>query len=255
MKTELLEKIRRLEEDRQNMDLTSGTLKPPRITVNISIVGGISRKLRRKWRYFPEWSDEMRGKRCKRKNLLDRSERKKKVALVSGTCPPREREYVDGSLFSSLLQTEPPSVLTSVSRRALHRLHAEGHRHPWRLDSYQEGENRFPVCSQSSGAAQCLISFSMSFSGKGSTFATEEESWKYVFVCRHQQIHYCRLFTSSSLNLVVSFRAVINDQWQQNQTRFTFPASCFFFFCLLWPQQPTTLLLICYLFLLFKMSS
>lgn len=37
---------------------------------------------------FPEWSDEMRGKRCKRKNLLDRSERKKKVALVSGTCPP-----------------------------------------------------------------------------------------------------------------------------------------------------------------------
>lgn len=54
MKTELLEKIRRLEEDRQNIDLTS------------------------------EWSDEMRGKKCKRKNLLGRSERKKKVALVSG---------------------------------------------------------------------------------------------------------------------------------------------------------------------------
>ncbi|KAF1380514.1 hypothetical protein PFLUV_G00164570 [Perca fluviatilis] len=53
MKTELLEKIRRLEEDRQNVDLTS------------------------------EWSDEM-GKKCKRKNLLGRSERKKKVALVSG---------------------------------------------------------------------------------------------------------------------------------------------------------------------------
>ncbi|XP_018546646.1 breast cancer metastasis-suppressor 1 isoform X2 [Lates calcarifer] len=54
MKTELLEKIRRLEEDRQNIDLTS------------------------------EWSDEMRGKKCKRKNFLGRSERKKKVALVSG---------------------------------------------------------------------------------------------------------------------------------------------------------------------------
>ncbi|XP_040887821.1 breast cancer metastasis-suppressor 1 isoform X1 [Toxotes jaculatrix] len=54
MKTELLEKIRRLEEDRQNIDLTS------------------------------EWSDEMRSKKCKRKNLLGRSERKKKVALVSG---------------------------------------------------------------------------------------------------------------------------------------------------------------------------
>ncbi|XP_071333864.1 breast cancer metastasis-suppressor 1 isoform X2 [Trachinotus anak] len=54
MKTELLEKIRRLEEDRQNIDLTS------------------------------EWSDEMRNKKCKRKNLLGRSERKKKVALVSG---------------------------------------------------------------------------------------------------------------------------------------------------------------------------
>ncbi|XP_019951154.1 breast cancer metastasis-suppressor 1 isoform X1 [Paralichthys olivaceus] len=54
MKTELLEKIRRLEEDRQNIDLTS------------------------------EWSDDVGGKKCKRKNLLGRMERKKKVALVSG---------------------------------------------------------------------------------------------------------------------------------------------------------------------------
>ncbi|PWA27133.1 hypothetical protein CCH79_00011637 [Gambusia affinis] len=54
MKAELLEKIRRLEEDRQNIDLSS------------------------------EWSDEMRGKKCKRKNLLGRSDRKKKVSLVSG---------------------------------------------------------------------------------------------------------------------------------------------------------------------------
>lgn len=54
MKTELLEKIRTLEEDRQNIDLTS------------------------------EWSDEMKSKKCKKKNLLGQSERKKKVALVSG---------------------------------------------------------------------------------------------------------------------------------------------------------------------------
>lgn len=54
MKTELLEKMRRLEEDRRSTDLTS------------------------------EWSDEMRGKKCKRKNLLGGSERRKKVALVSG---------------------------------------------------------------------------------------------------------------------------------------------------------------------------
>ncbi|XP_023201635.1 breast cancer metastasis-suppressor 1 homolog [Xiphophorus maculatus] len=54
MKAELLEKIRRLEEDRQNIDITS------------------------------EWSDEMRGKKCKRRNLLGRSDRKKKVSLVSG---------------------------------------------------------------------------------------------------------------------------------------------------------------------------
>ncbi|XP_032437868.1 breast cancer metastasis-suppressor 1 [Xiphophorus hellerii] len=54
MKAELLEKIRRLEEDRQNIDLTS------------------------------EWSDEMRGKKCKRRNLLGHSDRKKKVSLVSG---------------------------------------------------------------------------------------------------------------------------------------------------------------------------
>uniref|UniRef100_A0A3Q3X199 Uncharacterized protein n=1 Tax=Mola mola TaxID=94237 RepID=A0A3Q3X199_MOLML len=39
MKTELLEKIRRLEEDRQNMDLTSGTLKPPQI-VKVALVSG-----------------------------------------------------------------------------------------------------------------------------------------------------------------------------------------------------------------------
>ncbi|XP_071383199.1 breast cancer metastasis-suppressor 1 [Centroberyx affinis] len=55
MKTELLDKIRRLEEDRQSVDLTS------------------------EW-----WSDEMRSKKCKRKNLLARTERKKKAALVSG---------------------------------------------------------------------------------------------------------------------------------------------------------------------------
>ncbi|XP_056156340.1 breast cancer metastasis-suppressor 1 [Lampris incognitus] len=55
MKTELLEKIRRLEEDRQSIDLTS------------------------EW-----WSDEMRSKKCKRKNVLARTERKKKAALVSG---------------------------------------------------------------------------------------------------------------------------------------------------------------------------
>ncbi|XP_067118093.1 LOW QUALITY PROTEIN: breast cancer metastasis-suppressor 1 [Osmerus mordax] len=55
MKTELLENIRRLEEDRQSTDLTS------------------------EW-----WSDEMKGKKCKRKNVLARTERKKKAALVSG---------------------------------------------------------------------------------------------------------------------------------------------------------------------------
>ncbi|KAF7664267.1 hypothetical protein LDENG_00181800 [Lucifuga dentata] len=54
IKTELLEKMRRLEEDRQNINLTS------------------------------EWSDEMKSKKCKRKNLPGRTERKKKVALVSG---------------------------------------------------------------------------------------------------------------------------------------------------------------------------
>ncbi|XP_029031771.1 breast cancer metastasis-suppressor 1 isoform X2 [Betta splendens] len=54
MKTELLEKIRRLEEDRQNIDLSS------------------------------EWSDELRSKKSKKKNLFGQSERKKKVALVSG---------------------------------------------------------------------------------------------------------------------------------------------------------------------------
>uniref|UniRef100_A0AAY5JZP3 BRMS1 transcriptional repressor and anoikis regulator n=1 Tax=Esox lucius TaxID=8010 RepID=A0AAY5JZP3_ESOLU len=55
MKTELLDKIGRLEEDRQSVDLTS------------------------EW-----WKDVVKEKRCKRRSLLARSERKKKAALVSG---------------------------------------------------------------------------------------------------------------------------------------------------------------------------
>ncbi|KAF7706462.1 hypothetical protein HF521_019716 [Silurus meridionalis] len=55
MKTELLEKIRRLEEDKQSVDITS------------------------EW-----WSDEVRTKKCKKRNLLSQLERKKKPALVSG---------------------------------------------------------------------------------------------------------------------------------------------------------------------------
>ncbi|XP_056432194.1 breast cancer metastasis-suppressor 1, partial [Gadus chalcogrammus] len=51
MKTELLDKIRRLEEDRESTE----------------------------W-----WSDDVKSKKCKRKNLLARSDRKKKAALVSG---------------------------------------------------------------------------------------------------------------------------------------------------------------------------
>lgn len=41
MKTELLEKIRRLEEDRQNIDLTSGTTKMsiPKISLNVIYLG------------------------------------------------------------------------------------------------------------------------------------------------------------------------------------------------------------------------
>uniref|UniRef100_A0A8C1ZHT0 BRMS1 transcriptional repressor and anoikis regulator n=1 Tax=Cyprinus carpio TaxID=7962 RepID=A0A8C1ZHT0_CYPCA len=54
MKTELLEKIHRLEEDKQS-DITS------------------------EW-----WNDEVRMKKCKRRSLLIRPDRKKKAALVSG---------------------------------------------------------------------------------------------------------------------------------------------------------------------------
>ncbi|XP_012676112.1 breast cancer metastasis-suppressor 1 [Clupea harengus] len=55
MKTELLDKIRRLEEDKQSIDITS------------------------EW-----WSDEVKAKKCKRKNHVLRPERKKKALLVSG---------------------------------------------------------------------------------------------------------------------------------------------------------------------------
>ncbi|XP_043099850.1 breast cancer metastasis-suppressor 1 isoform X3 [Puntigrus tetrazona] len=55
MKTELLEKIRRLEEDKQSVDITS------------------------EW-----WNDEVRMKKCKRRSHLIRPDRKKKAALVSG---------------------------------------------------------------------------------------------------------------------------------------------------------------------------
>ncbi|XP_056318233.1 breast cancer metastasis-suppressor 1 isoform X2 [Danio aesculapii] len=55
LETELLEKIRRLEEDKQSIDITS------------------------EW-----WNDEVRMKKCKRRSHLIRSDRKKKAALVSG---------------------------------------------------------------------------------------------------------------------------------------------------------------------------
>nr|XP_055067561.1 breast cancer metastasis-suppressor 1 homolog [Misgurnus anguillicaudatus]XP_055067569.1 breast cancer metastasis-suppressor 1 homolog [Misgurnus anguillicaudatus]XP_055067577.1 breast cancer metastasis-suppressor 1 homolog [Misgurnus anguillicaudatus] len=55
MKSELLEKIRRLEEDKQSVDITS------------------------EW-----WNDGVRMKKCKRRSHLIRTERKKKAALVSG---------------------------------------------------------------------------------------------------------------------------------------------------------------------------
>ncbi|XP_030636501.1 breast cancer metastasis-suppressor 1 [Chanos chanos] len=55
MKSELLDKIRRLEEDKQSTDLTS------------------------EW-----WSDEVKGKKCKRRSHPSRLERKKKPVLVSG---------------------------------------------------------------------------------------------------------------------------------------------------------------------------
>ncbi|CAL8241444.1 unnamed protein product [Merluccius merluccius] len=61
MKTELLEKIRRLEEDRQSTVSSQQAVFPT------------------EW-----WSDEVKSKKGKRKTLLARSDRKKKAALVSG---------------------------------------------------------------------------------------------------------------------------------------------------------------------------
>lgn len=90
MKSELLEKIRRLEEDRQNIDLTSGT---PQTIWSSSLLIPHHCVSAARWStlyaLIPEWSDEMRGKKCKRKNLLGRSDRKRKVALVSGTSFPK----------------------------------------------------------------------------------------------------------------------------------------------------------------------
>ncbi|XP_056298739.1 breast cancer metastasis-suppressor 1 isoform X2 [Pseudoliparis swirei] len=78
MKTELLEKMRRLEEDRRSTDLTSGTANTTSSGAVRSLTATINVWTKN------EWSDEMRGKKCKRKNLLGGSERRKKVALVSG---------------------------------------------------------------------------------------------------------------------------------------------------------------------------
>ncbi|CAL8326531.1 unnamed protein product [Lota lota] len=61
MKTELLDKIRRLEEDRQSTGYSQQAVFPT------------------EW-----WSDDVKSKKCKRKNVLGRSDRKKKAALVSG---------------------------------------------------------------------------------------------------------------------------------------------------------------------------
>lgn len=80
-----------------------------------------------------EWSDEMRGKKCKRKNLLGRSDRKKKVSLVSGK---KSKSY-----WPSSERTRSGRVKAPVSCfRAVYRLHVERHRHPGRLDRHQEGQ-------------------------------------------------------------------------------------------------------------------
>lgn len=69
----------------------------------------------------------MRSKKCKRKNLLGCSDRKKKVALVSG-------KNLNG--YNNELNVQ---VNKSVCRRAVHRLHAARHRHPRGLGRHQEG--------------------------------------------------------------------------------------------------------------------
>ncbi|XP_016307276.1 breast cancer metastasis-suppressor 1 homolog isoform X1 [Sinocyclocheilus anshuiensis] len=67
MKTELLEKIRRLEEDKQSIDITSAPFPSSRMLHS------------NKW-----WNDDVRMKKCKRRSHLIRPDRKKKTALVSG---------------------------------------------------------------------------------------------------------------------------------------------------------------------------
>lgn len=87
------------------------------------------------------------------------------------------------------------SIWLPLSHRAFHRLHAERHRHPWRLDCYQEGQKSlvkvpfdFPDssavsrlrCSFRVCTPACVRSCKqrLCFSGESSSVATKKESWK-----------------------------------------------------------------------------
>lgn len=91
MKTELQEKIRRLEEDRQNIDFNSGINEHQAqqcCVIIVFVVFEYEESEVHCWLILcpvtSEWSDDTRDERYKRKSLFGQSERKKKVTLVSG---------------------------------------------------------------------------------------------------------------------------------------------------------------------------
>lgn len=107
MRTELLEKIRRLEEDKQSVDITSGAHTHKQTHARTHAYAHVYRRAHShqgKHRshagekqtgvdllnkhpspfLLEWWSDEVRMKKCKKRSHLSHLERKKKPALVSG---------------------------------------------------------------------------------------------------------------------------------------------------------------------------
>ncbi|XP_051756556.1 breast cancer metastasis-suppressor 1 isoform X2 [Ctenopharyngodon idella] len=88
MKTELLEKIRRLEEDKQSSEKRSRQCPKMALTSCTNYVVRSpslhSSECEVEPRYQEWWNDDEKIKKCKRRSHLIRSDRKKKAALVSG---------------------------------------------------------------------------------------------------------------------------------------------------------------------------
>lgn len=188
-----------------------------------SFLRGVSEGDQSEWKTFlvSEWSDEMRGKKCKRRNLLGRSERKKKVALVSGrNLTWRRIKSLD------LFCTQTIDRLCVTGPFIVYMLRDIDILEDWTAIKKVTAATRR---THPTFLLKLLPDFS-SFSGESSTVTNEEETRKLVFFW----VFY--LWTKAAyVSAHISWFLVPERWWWKKPKKLTFPA--FSPHCL-WPQTP-----------------